>query len=46
MGPRPTVVAALCVGCALCGEACITTPKAVVAHPLRGDPYATPLLPV
>ena len=31
-GPRPSIVAELCVGCALCREACITTPKAVVAQ--------------
>ena len=43
-GSRPTVEASLCVGCALCLEACITTPKAVLAQPLRDESYENPPL--
>lgn len=39
-GPRPTIVTARCVGCALCREACITTPKSVTAQPMRKESHA------
>ncbi|MBF0459791.1 MAG: hypothetical protein HQL87_00195 [Magnetococcales bacterium] len=39
-GPRPTIVASLCIGCALCREACVTTPKAVKVQTLRREPEA------
>lgn len=36
-GPRPQVDRTLCVGCALCVEACITQPKALILKPLPGQ---------
>jgi ferredoxin-type protein NapG len=36
-GHRPTVVKGVCVGCALCLEACPTLPKSVLVQPLCGE---------
>ena len=37
-GPKPTIDAEICTGCALCREACITDPKSITIATLRrGD---------
>ncbi|MBF0400193.1 MAG: hypothetical protein HQL80_02885 [Magnetococcales bacterium] len=38
-GPRPAIVSGLCVGCGLCREACVTTPKAVELQTLRKESH-------
>ena len=43
-GPRPAVVPALCVGCALCLEACVTDPKSLLLKPLKSEADATTAL--
>ena len=35
---RPSIDPALCVGCALCREACITTPKAITVSAVTDEP--------
>jgi len=37
-GPRPTINAELCTGCACCREICITEPKSVTISLLPASP--------
>lgn len=39
---RPTIQGALCVGCGLCIEACITDPKAILLEPLAASKEGRP----
>ncbi|MBT5194703.1 MAG: hypothetical protein HOM07_20335 [Rhodospirillaceae bacterium] len=40
-GPRPSIVADVCTGCALCREACITEPKSISIATFRRDEETT-----